>query len=126
MIRFEDIPPKPRTKRQASPRATEIPTRAKAAPGRDNPSTEGRHMTRMNPLDRPVTPSAALAAVVGPEADSRPQIVSRLWAYIKQQNLQNPANKREILADEKLGVVFGKEKVTMFEMNKLLSPHLTS
>lgn len=71
-----------------------------------------------------LTPSAELAAVVGSGALSRPDVVSKVWDYIKKNKLQNPANKREILADDKLGKVFGKKKVTMFEMNKHLSNHL--
>jgi upstream activation factor subunit UAF30 len=47
-----------------------------------------------------------------------------MWDYIKKHKLQNPANKREIMADDKLSKIFGKKKVTMFEMNKLLSGHL--
>nr|WP_269430308.1 SWIB/MDM2 domain-containing protein [Sphingomonas sp. Ant H11] len=47
-----------------------------------------------------------------------------MWAYIKAHNLQNPENKREIVADEKLKKVFGKDKVTMFEMNKHLAGHM--
>ena len=47
-----------------------------------------------------------------------------MWAYIKSNNLQNPANKREILADAKLKPIFGADKVTMFEMNKFLAQHL--
>ena len=42
----------------------------------------------------------------------------------KKQNLQNPENRREILADNKLKPIFGKDKVTMFEMNKYLAQHL--
>ena len=52
-------------------------------------------------------------------------MVSRVWDYIKKNNLQNPENKREILADAKLEPVFGKKKVTMFEMNKHLAQHLS-
>ena len=57
---------------------------------------------------------------------TRGDVVSKIWAYIKKNNLQNPANKREILADAKLKPVFGgKDKVSMFEMNKHLAGHLT-
>ena len=52
-------------------------------------------------------------------------MVSKVWEYIKAHNLQNPENRREILADDKLRRVFGKDKVTMFEMNKYLAQHLT-
>src|SRR5512147_3315878 len=80
---------------------------------------------RANPaLQKPLRPSAALAAVVGPDPFPRGQAVSRVWGYIKEHGLQNPANRREILADDKLRPVFGKDKVTMFEMNKYLAQHL--
>ena len=79
-----------------------------------------------NALQKPLTPSADLAAVVGSAQLSRGEVVSKIWDYIKKNNLQNPANKREILADAKLKPVFdGKDKVTMFEMNKYLAKHLT-
>ncbi len=78
-----------------------------------------------NGLQKVLTPSSALASVVGPGQLSRGDVVSKMWAYIKQHNLQNPANKREILADDKLRPVFdGKDKVSMFEMNKHLAKHL--
>jgi chromatin remodeling complex protein RSC6 len=51
-------------------------------------------------------------------------MVSRVWDYIKQHDLQNPENRREIVADDKLKRVFGKDKVTMFEMNRYLAHHL--
>jgi len=51
-------------------------------------------------------------------------VVSKVWDHIRKNNLQNPQNKREILADDKLKKVFGKDRCTMFEMNKHLSNHL--
>ena len=50
--------------------------------------------------------------------------MSKIWEYIRSHNLQNPENRREILADDKLRRVFGKDKVTMFEMNKHLTANL--
>src|ERR1700689_2923047 len=80
---------------------------------------------KANALQQPLTPSPQLAAVVGAGQVTRGDVVSKIWAYIKTNNLQNPANKREILADAKLKPVFdGKDKVSMFEMNKLLAKHL--
>ena len=76
-------------------------------------------------LARPVTPSAELAAVVGAAPLPRSEVVSKVWDHIRKNNLQNPANKREILADDKLKKVFGVDKCTMFEMNKHLSKHLS-
>jgi upstream activation factor subunit UAF30 len=78
-----------------------------------------------NALQKRLTPSPELAAVVGAEPLSRTEAVSKLWAYIKAHKLQNPEDRREILADDKLGKVFGGlDKVTMFEVNKHLSRHL--
>ena len=79
---------------------------------------------RPNAVQQPLKPSEALAAVVGPGPLPRGEVVSKVWDYIKSNNLQDPANRREILADDKLGRVFGKDKVTMFEMNKHLARHL--
>ncbi|HKH80928.1 MAG TPA: SWIB/MDM2 domain-containing protein [Methylovirgula sp.] len=75
-------------------------------------------------FNKPLQPSKELAAVVGSEPLPRTEVVSKVWAYIKKHKLQNPANKREILADDKLAAVFGKKQVTMFEMNKFLAKHL--
>lgn len=69
-------------------------------------------------------PSPQLAAVIGPNAVPRTEATKLLWAYIKERNLQNPANKRNILCDEKLKAVMGKDEVTMFEMTGLVSKHL--
>jgi upstream activation factor subunit UAF30 len=73
---------------------------------------------------KPLQPSKELAAVVGSDPLPRTEVVSKVWIYIKKHKLQNEANKREILADDKLAAVFGKSKVTMFEMNKYLAQHL--
>jgi chromatin remodeling complex protein RSC6 len=78
-----------------------------------------------NALSKPVQPSSDLAAIVGDKPIARSDVVSKMWEYIKKNNLQNPENKREIVADDKLKKVFGgKDKVSMFEMNKHLSNHL--
>src|SRR3954466_3087792 len=77
-----------------------------------------------NALQKPLQPSEELAAVVGSDPLPRGEVVSKVWDYIKSHKLQNPENRREILADDKLRKVFGKDKVTMFEMNKHLAQHL--
>ncbi|MEI9965812.1 MAG: SWIB/MDM2 domain-containing protein [Caulobacteraceae bacterium] len=78
-----------------------------------------------NALQKPLQPSPELAAVVGSGQIPRGEVVSKMWEYIKKNNLQNPQNKREIIADEKLKPIFGgKDKVNMFEMNKHLAAHL--
>ena len=70
-------------------------------------------------------PSDALAAVIGTEQVARPQVIKKLWDYIKAQGLQDPANKRAINADAKLLPVFGKPQVTMFELAGIVGKHLS-
>ena len=74
---------------------------------------------------KPMQLSADLEAVIGKGPMSRGEVVKQIWVYIKKHDLQNPANKRNIIADEKLLPIFGgKKEVTMFEMTKLVSSHL--
>ncbi len=75
---------------------------------------------------KPLKLTADLEAVVGKGPLPRSQVVKKLWAYIKKNNLQDPKNKRNIVADAKLKAVFGgKSVVNMFEMTKLVSKHLS-
>ncbi len=75
---------------------------------------------------KPLQPSSELAEVVGSSPIPRTQVVKKLWVYIKKNNLQDPNNKRNIIADDKLKPVFsGKKVVNMFEMTKLVSKHLS-
>ena len=76
-------------------------------------------------LQRPVQPSKELAEITGSDPLPRSQMVKKVWDHIKANNLQNPENKREIVADDKLRAVFGTDRVSMFEMNKHLSRHLS-
>jgi len=73
---------------------------------------------------KPVTPSAALAEIVGSKGIPRTEVTKKLWAYIKKNGLQDKKNKRMINADDKLKVIFKKPTVNMFEMTKLVSKHL--
>jgi len=70
------------------------------------------------------TPSAELAAVIGPELIARPQVMKKLWDYIKANGLQDAKDKRSINADAKLLAVFGKPQVTMFELAGIAGKHL--
>lgn len=81
---------------------------------------------QVNPaLLKPLNLTPELEAVVGKGPLPRSQVVKKMWEYIKANNLQNPANKRNIFADDKLRPVFGgKDEVTMFEMTKLASAHM--
>ncbi|MEK7624686.1 MAG: SWIB/MDM2 domain-containing protein [Patescibacteria group bacterium] len=75
---------------------------------------------------KPMNISAELAVIVGSGPMPRSEVVKKLWVYIKGHNLQDPANKRNINADESLKKVFGgKGVVNMFEMTKLVSKHLS-
>jgi upstream activation factor subunit UAF30 len=74
---------------------------------------------------KPMQPSADLAAVIGATPMPRTEVTKKIWEYIKKNNLQDAANKRNINADAKLRVIFGKDQVTMFEMTKLVSAHLS-
>lgn len=75
---------------------------------------------------KPMTISAELAVVVGKGPMPRSEVVKKLWAYIKKNNLQDSKNKRNINADASLQAVFGgKKTVNMFEMTKLVSKHLS-
>jgi upstream activation factor subunit UAF30 len=77
-------------------------------------------------LSKPMNLSADLQAVVGAGPMPRTEVTKALWKYIKENNLQDSANKRNINADEKLKKVFGgKDQVNMFEMTKLVSAHLS-
>jgi upstream activation factor subunit UAF30 len=74
---------------------------------------------------KPMTPSSTLAAVVGNSPMPRTEVTSKLWGYIKKNNLQDKTNRRMINADDKLKDVFGgKKQVSMFEMTKLVAKHL--
>jgi len=75
---------------------------------------------------KPMTISSDLAPIVGAGPMPRSEVVKKLWEYIKKNDLQDPKNKRNIVADEQLKKVFGGEKeVNMFAMTKLVSKHLS-
>jgi upstream activation factor subunit UAF30 len=73
---------------------------------------------------KPLTPSAALASIVGDKPLPRTEVVKKMWDYIKKGGLQDAVNKRMINADAKLKEVFGKAQVSMFEMTGLVGKHL--
>ncbi len=75
---------------------------------------------------KPMTVSPELAAIVGKGPMPRSEVVKKIWVYIKKNDLQDPKNKRNIVADADLKKVFGgKDVVNMFEMTKLVSKHLS-
>lgn len=74
---------------------------------------------------KPMTPSPQLAAIIGATPMPRTEVTKKVWEYIKKHNLQDAANKRNINADAKLKEIFKKPQVSMFEMTKLISGHLS-
>ena len=74
---------------------------------------------------KPVTPDQQLAEIIGDQPLARTEVTRKLWDYIRGHNLQDPENKTFIKADDKLKKVFdGKERVSMFEMTKLVFNHV--
>jgi len=86
--------------------------------------TETKTAAKTTAFMKELTPSPELAAIVGAQPLPRTEVTKRLWDYIKARNLQNPANKRNILCDAQLKAVMGKDEVTMFEMTGLVGRHL--
>jgi upstream activation factor subunit UAF30 len=116
---------KKRATRKTAKRATKKAT--KKATKRATKKATKKAKTKRKPnaaFMKPLTPSAALAAVVGTKAIPRTEVVKKLWQYIKRNKLQDSKNRRNINADEKLRSVFGKNTVSMFEMTKIVSRHL--
>lgn len=99
----------------------------KAAPKKAAKKSVRKTKRKASPaLMKPMTPSATLAVVVGNKPMPRGQITKNLWAYIKKNGLQDKTNKRQINADDKLKAIFGgKSSVSMFEMTKLVSKHIS-
>jgi upstream activation factor subunit UAF30 len=74
---------------------------------------------------KPMQPDEALAAIVGSEPIPRTEVTKRVWDYVREHNLQDPNDKRMIVADDKLRKVFnGQDRVSMFEMTKLVNGHV--
>ena len=97
----------------------------KAAPKKAAPKKPKAKRAPNPAFMKPLTPSDALAAVIGAAAAARTEITKKVWDYIKKNKLQDAINKRMINADEALRKVFGgKSQVSMFEMTKLISKHL--
>ena len=103
--------------KKAPAAAKKAPAAKKAAAGKRKPNAA---------FMKEMTPSPELAAVVGNKPLPRTEVVKKLWAYVKKNNLQDKKEKRNINADDALRAVFGgKKTVTMFEMTALVNRHLT-
>ena len=110
--------PKKAAKKAAAPKS--------AAPKKAAPKKVAKKRTPNAAFMKALTLSPALAAVIGDKPVPRTEVVKKLWIYIKKNNLQDAKNRRMINADDKLKVVFGgKGQVSMFDMTKLVSKHLS-
>ena len=100
----------------------------KAAPKKAAPKKAAKKKSARKPnaaFLAPLTPSAALADVIGAKPASRPDIVKKIWDYIKKEGLQDSKNKRMINADAKLKVLFGgKSQISMFDLAKVVSANV--
>lgn len=100
----------------------------KVAPKKAAPKkVAAKKKRKINPaLLVPLTPSAVLAAVIGNKPASRPDIIKKVWVYIKKQGLQDTVNKRMINADDKLKALFGgQSQVSMFDLAKIVSNNVS-
>ena len=104
--------------------AKKAPAKKKAAKKKAAPKKKSKRKPNAAFM-KALTPSADLAAIVGAKALPRTEVVKKLWVYIKKNGLQDKVNKRNINADAKLKPIFKKATVSMFEMTKLVSKHLT-
>jgi chromatin remodeling complex protein RSC6 len=120
-------------KKAVKPAAKKAPAKkvvAKKAPAKKAPAkkaVKAKAKTARKPnaaFMKAMTPSAALAAVIGAMPSPRTEVTKKLWDYIKKHKLQDSVNRRLINADAKLKEVFGKAQVSMFEMAKLVQKHL--
>jgi chromatin remodeling complex protein RSC6 len=110
------------TKKKAAKKTTTKKATAKKAPAKAKKASKRKPNAAFM---KKLSVSDALAAVIGAGERARTEVVSALWKYIKKHNLQDPKNRRNILADDKLKAVFGgKGVVNMFEMTKHVSKHL--
>jgi chromatin remodeling complex protein RSC6 len=109
-------PKKPATKSAPAKKAPAKKAAAKKAPAKKRAPSAA--------FMKAMTPSAALAAVIGDKALPRTEVTKKIWEYIKKNNLQDKVKRTMINADAKLKVIFNKAQVSMFEMTKLISAHL--
>jgi upstream activation factor subunit UAF30 len=117
-------PAKKAAPKKAAKKAAPKKAAKKAAPKKAAPKKKSARKPNAAFM-KALTPSATLASVIGGSAVPRTEAVKKIWDYIKKNNLQDKANRRMINADDKLGSLFGKSQVSMFDLAKILSKHLS-
>lgn len=119
---------KPAAKKPAAAAAKKTATKKVAKKATTKAAKPAAKKTARKPnaaFMKSLTPSAALAAVIGASPMPRTEVTKKIWDYIKKNKLQDSVNRRMINADEKLKQLFGKAKVSMFELTKIVSKHLS-
>jgi upstream activation factor subunit UAF30 len=113
-------------RKKSAKRSARRPAARKKTARRAKRKSTGRKRAPNPAFMRPLQPSAKLAAVVGNSPMPRTQVISKLWAYIKRNGLQDARNRRAINADEKLRPLFGgRSQVTMFDLAKIANQNLS-
>ena len=112
------------TAKKAPAKKAAAPAKKAAAPA-TTAAPAAKKRTPNAAFMKAMTPSAALAAIVGAKPLPRTEVTKKVWEYIKKHKLQDEANKRNINADANLKVIFKKAQVSMFEMTKLINEHLS-
>ncbi len=114
----------PKAAAKAAPKAAAKETKDDKDEAKGKKVAAPKSGDKPNALQKPLQPTPELSAIVGDKPIPRGEVVSKVWEYIRKHSLQNPENKREILADDTLKPIFGADKVTMFEMNKHIAKHV--
>jgi upstream activation factor subunit UAF30 len=113
-------------RKKASKKSAKRPTARKKAAKKATKRSSGKKRAPNPAFMRPLQPSSQLAAVIGNSPMPRTQVISKLWAYIKRNGLQDAKNRRAINADEKLRPLFGgRSQVTMFDLAKIANKNLS-
>jgi chromatin remodeling complex protein RSC6 len=111
-------------KKAPAKKAPAKPPVKKAAPKKAKKAAPAKKRTPNAAFMKPMTPSAALAAIIGDKAMPRTEVTKKVWEYIKKNKLQDAVNRRMINADAKLKEIFKKAQASMFEMTKMINGHL--
>jgi upstream activation factor subunit UAF30 len=113
-------------RKKASKKSAKRPTARKKAAKKATKRSSGKKRAPNPAFMRPLQPSPQLAAVIGNSPMPRTQVISKLWTYIKRNDLQDAKNRRAINADEKLRPLFGgRSQVTMFDLAKIANKNLS-
>jgi upstream activation factor subunit UAF30 len=118
--------PKKAAKKATAKKSAPKKAAKKAAPKKATKKAAGKKSARKPnaAFMAPLTPSPALAEVIGNKGLPRTEIVKKIWDHIKKNNLQDKNNRRMINADAKLRPIFGKDQISMFELAKVVNKHV--